>query len=114
MRHVANRQTLGCGCCVPSPDVAHKLLEWEEKLCAASSERQPVCACFIEEIVPEQLLVHVKMQIPGSPPRAVSPGSLVLAEQANLPLNDLPVSFGHSSCSIDLLPETALCAESQQ
>lgn len=53
------------------------------------------------------------MQTPGSPPRAARPGSLVLAEQANLPLNDLPVSFGHSSCSIDLLPETPLCVDSQ-
>lgn len=70
-----------------------------------NSTREPVYADFIEEIVPEQLLIHVKMQTLGSRPRSASPGSFVLAKQANLPFNYLSFSFGHTSCSIDLLPE---------
>lgn len=73
-------------------------------------DREPVCACFIEEIVPEQLLIHVKMQTLGSQPRSASPGSFVLAKQTNLPFNYLSFSFCHTSCSIDLLPENATCA----
>lgn len=63
-----------------------------------------VCAYFIEETVPEQLLIHVKMQTLGSRPRSASPGSFVLAKQANLPFNYLSFSFGHTSCFRGLLP----------
>lgn len=69
------------------------------------SDREPVWTYFIEEIVPEQLLIHVKMQTLESQPRSASPGSLVLEKQANLPFNYLSFSFGHTSCSIDLLLE---------
>lgn len=71
----------------------------------ADSDREPVCAYFIEEIVPEQLLIHVKMQTLGPRPRSARPGSFVSAKQACLPFNYLSFSFGHTSCSTDLLPE---------
>lgn len=98
---------------VSPPDLgALRITKWEGKPCVPDSEREPVCAYFIEEIVPEQLLGHVKMQNPGSLPRAARPGSFVLAKQANLPFNYLSFSFGHSSCSTDSLLRCTLCVES--
>lgn len=90
------------------PWAALRISEWREKTRVPDSDGEPVCAYFIEEIVPEQLLIHVKMQTLGSRPRSASPGSFVLAKQASLPFNYLSFSFGHISCPIDLLPEKCL------
>lgn len=87
------------------PEAPLRLTKWREKTRVPDSDREPVCAYFIEEIFPEQLLIHVKMQTLGSQPRSASPGSFALAEQASLPFNHLSFSVGHTSRSIDLLPE---------